>query len=157
MVDQFDLFSWVERQAANRQLQHRELGSRGDGDIHEVMGMIGEIEFGKFSGLCPDFDLKPKGDDGVDFVVPLNFTLDVKTFRNAQNLLHRKGKPFADIYVLAEYSEATDEATLIGWEWGAALARVPVRCFGVEDIHNHYIHRDRLRPMSDLKRRLHSV
>lgn len=120
---------------------------------YENVGLLGEWAFGQLCGLMPDLKERAGGDRGVDFVVPLRFTVDVKTARRAIHLIHEVGKPFADIFVLAEFSDQTGEATLLGWEWGAVLARAPAKDFGY-GIVNHYIHRDRLRPMRALAARL---
>ena len=128
---------------------HRPL-SKGSGKV----GMAGEVAFGMWSGHCPDFENKPEGDGGIDFTVNLKFTVDVKTARKPLNLIHEKGKPFADIYVLAGYDEKTGDATLIGWTWGKTLAKQPVATFK-HDVLNHYLDADELDTMESLAERLH--
>lgn len=120
---------------------------------YENVGLAGEFAFGKFCGLMPDVSERPQGDAGVDFCLPLLFTVDVKTARRACYLIHEQGKPFADVYVLAEYFDATKTAALVGWEFGARLAAAPVRDFGY-GILSHWIPRDQLRPMDDLAGRV---
>ena len=120
---------------------------------HNEVGMAGEFSFGEFCGLWPDTESKPGGDGGIDFTVPLKFTVDVKTARKPGNLIHEQGKPVADIYVLAGYDDQSEKATLLGWQWGATLAAAPVRDFGYGVI-NHYIPQSQLRPMSELQARL---
>ena len=43
-----------------------------------------------------------------------------------------------------------EEAALIGWEYGEALEKAPRKDFGYGII-NHYIHKNKLRSMDDLK------
>ena len=116
---------------------------------YELVGLSGEIAFGKFSGLTPDLSERPEGDKGVDFTTPNGMTIDVKTARKAFNLIHEEGKVFVDIYVLAQYADKTEKADLLGWEYGHALKDAPKRDFGYGII-NHYIHKDKLRPMQDI-------
>ncbi len=104
---------------------------------------------------------RPAGDRGVDFRVFFQFDgkiaaypVDIKTARKAFNLIVESGKvDDRTIYVLAQYENAADNASLIGWEWGAAIKKAPVRDFGY-GILSHYIHRNSLRPMEELKQRL---
>jgi hypothetical protein len=127
--------------------------SRPLSEGYENVGLAGEFEFGRFCGQMPDLSERPAGDKGVDFVVPLLYTVDVKTARKAHSLIHEASKPLAaDIYVLAEYGE-DDEAKLVGWVWRAALAKADIKDFG-HDIDNRYIPREMLRPMEELGRRI---
>jgi hypothetical protein len=126
--------------------------SRPLSDDHENVGLAGEFEFGRFCGQMPDLSERPAGDKGVDFVVPLLYTVDVKTARKASNLIHEASKPLAaDIYVLAEH--IGDDARLLGWAWRSTLAAAPVKDFG-HGIENRYIPREMLRPMEELGRRI---
>jgi len=120
---------------------------------YNYVGMLGEWEFGKLVGLFPDFSEKPGGDNGADFTIKLSFTVDVKTARRAYNLIHEQGKPFADIYVLAEYKDDDDSIMLIGWEWGYCLRNAPTKDFGYGVI-NHYISREKLRDINELMERM---
>ena len=120
---------------------------------HDKVGLAGEFSFGEFCGLWPDTRLLSGGDSGVDFRVKLSFTVDVKTYRKPGNLIHEKGKPFADIFVLAKYEESTGKSRLLGWEWGSKLKKAPVRDFGYGVI-NHYISASQLRSMKELQGRL---
>lgn len=125
----------------------------GLSDGYEEIGLLGEIEFGKFSGICPDFTDRPDGDNGYDFVVPMLYTLDVKTFRKAHNLIHEAAKPLlSDIYVLAHHVDGRTE--LVGWEWRRTLLDAPTRKFHPDGPVNRYIPREKLRPMSELGRRI---
>jgi len=120
---------------------------------HNAVGMAGEFAFGEFCGLWPDTTDRVGGDNGFDFIVPLKFTVDIKTARKAFHLIHEKGKNFADIYVLAEYDDESNTAQLIGWEFGKTLEKAPTKDFGYGVI-NHYIRQKELRPMSELKNRM---
>lgn len=120
---------------------------------YELVGLRGEWEFALLSGIMPDFADKPEGDSGIDFLVPIVLSVDVKTARKANYLLHEVGKSFADLYVLAEYDEITGKTTMVGWTWGTVLRKAPV-----DDgekfkhgVRNHYIARQKLRPMDELK------
>lgn len=122
-------------------------------DGYDLVGLLGEVAFARAFRLALDLDRKPKGDGGVDFVMPLKFSVDVKTARKAVHLIHEKGKPIADIYVLAEYSDEGPDVKLIGWEWGKVLAAAPVRDFG-HGVLSHFIHHASLRPMDQLAERI---
>jgi hypothetical protein len=119
----------------------------------DSVGIAGEIAFGQFCGVCPDFSVGMKhGDGGVDFVVPLLYSVDVKTAATGLNLVHRQDKPLAaDIYVLAE-SDGLD-ATLVGWAWKSQLERAEVRDLG-HGIPVRFVPREMLRPMADLAARV---
>jgi hypothetical protein len=121
-------------------------------NFNEV-GMAGEFAFGEFCGLWPDTSLSRNGDGGHDFTVPLMFRVDVKTFRLPRCLLVEVGKPICDIYVLAGYDDETRKAELLGWEWGATVAKAPTHDFG-RGVVSHYIPADELRNMSELQRRI---
>ena len=154
------LFSFVQSSLDEAAKQRHDLHvdhptSRPLSEGYEEVGMAGEFEFGKFCGQMPDFERRPSGDKGIDFTLPVMYTVDVKTARKAGNLIHERGKRFADIYVLAEYDDTTKAATLVGWTWGITLRAAPTKDFGYGVI-NHYIARENLRPMSDLKRMMAS-
>ena len=121
-------------------------------DYHTV-GLAGETAFGMLTGRMPDLERRIEGDAGVDFYIPLRFSVDVKTARKALHLIQEQGKISADIYVLAEYDDETKKARLIGWEWGKTLEKAPVKDFGYGII-NHYIPASKLKPMDELKERL---
>jgi hypothetical protein len=120
---------------------------------YELVGLVGEGEFSRVSHQPLDLNRRPGGDGRVDFVVPFRVTIDVKTARKAGNLIEEEGKVTCDVYVLAEYSDDTRSAILVGWEKGSVLARAPLRDFG-HGILNHYIPRDQLRPIPDLLKRM---
>jgi hypothetical protein len=149
-----DAIRLLKQEAAARHTLHADhVSHRPLSEGYEDVGLIGEAEFARVSGLPLDLKRRPGGDGRVDFVVPLRATVDIKTARRAFNLIEEEGKATCDIYVLAEYSDDTSRATLLGWEKGSVLARAPVRDFG-HGILNHHIPRDRLRPIEDLLRRI---
>ena len=120
------------------------------GENHDLVGVSGEAIFAKYFGLKINDDIKPEGDDGIDFLLGLNFSVDVKTARKPFNLLLEVGKPVADIYVLAEYNDGAQN--LLGWEWGMNLSQAPTRDFGYGVI-NHYIPAEELRSLDELLNR----
>jgi len=122
-------------------------------DDYELVGLVGEFEWGQFTGITMDMTRRPEGDGGVDSFIYVRYSVDVKTARKPFNLIHEKGKPFADIFVLAGYSDETEKATLLGWHWGKALAKAPVREFG-HGVLNHYIAASELHPLSELEKRM---
>ncbi len=145
---------YLSQAAINRhELHENHSSSRPLSDNYEGGGIDGEVAFSMFSGIACDLSERPGGDKGIDFVVPLLFTVDVKTARKAYHLIHETGKSFADIYVLAEYNGEGKPATLLGWEYGSKLSKAPTKDFGYGII-NHYIHKSKLRPMTELKKRV---
>lgn len=144
----------LKREAEARHDAHKDhASSRPLSEDYEYVGLLGESKFGELSGLMPDLQRKLSGDNGVDFVVPLKFSVDVKTARKAYHLIHEQGKNFADIYVLASFDDETQSVKLVGWEWGATLKRAPIKDFGY-GIMNHYIPAKDLKPMDELKKRM---
>ena len=121
---------------------------------HDAVGIAGEEAFAAAIGQRPDYTIRGAGDGGCDFTVHMPFTVDVKTFRKAFHLLVEEGKTGADIYVLARYDDATGAASLLGWAWGATIIAAPVADFGY-GVRSHHVRADRLRPMSDLFRKIH--
>lgn len=123
-------------------------------DDYEFVGLLGEATFAREFNQPLNWSRLKGGDGGIDFTLPLRFTLDVKTFRKAGNLIQEQNKVTADIYVLGQYCDGAEPTVeLIGWEWGSVLGAQPVKDFGYGII-THYIPRERLRSMSDLHRRL---
>lgn len=120
---------------------------------YETVGLVGEAQFACDFHQPLDWERRPGGDNGCDFIVPFKMIVDVKTFRRPFHLIVEPGKVHrADIYVLAGYSDETLRAELLGWEWRQAVERAPVKKF--EGIDNHYIAAGQLRPMEDLHRRI---
>jgi hypothetical protein len=118
--------TFIAKYADSRAALHQgHASSRPLSEGYERVGLAGEFAFGRFCGQMPDLSERPGGDAGVDFVVPLLYTVDVKTAKKANNLIHEAFKPMAaDIYVLAEYVEG-DEAELVGWAWRSSLSSAP--------------------------------
>lgn len=140
--------------AKDRSALHKDHAScRQLSENYDEIGMAGELAFGKMFGLMPDLELRPEGDKGVDFRVILGLSVDVKTAQKPYNLIHEVGKPFADLYVLCQYHDDTGRATIIGWETGSILRAAPTRDFGYGVV-NHYIPADRLRPISELRKKV---
>lgn len=144
---------YISEEARQREALHKgQASSRPLSDDYEAVGLFGEFKFGAFSGIMPNLQPKPEGDSGIDFVMLMRFTLDVKTARKPKNLIHEKGKKFVDIYVLASYEE-DKSVKLLGWEWGAKLRKAPTKDFGYGVI-NHYIPAEKLRPMEELESKM---
>lgn len=116
----------------------------------EVARIAGLLEVGRMLGQHPRLASAERG--GPDFIAWADCSVDVKTARKAANLIHEVNKPMADIYVLARYDDATQQATLLGWTWGKALKAAPTNTFGHRVV-NHYIPLARLEAMSSLQER----
>lgn len=145
-----------ERDAFHVDTKTNKQSLRGDGAVADVIGLAGEMAFGRKVGTLPDLADRRGGDNGVDFVLPLCFTVDVKTARKAGNLIQPQGKVRADIYVLAQWDDDSKAVALLGWEWGAKLRAAPVRDFGY-GVLNHYIPKTDLRPMDELVNRVGKI
>jgi hypothetical protein len=84
----------------------------------DPMGMLGEMAFALITGHAVDLEQRIEGDEGYDFIVPLKFTIDVKTTAKTEksnNLMVQEGKVKADIYVLAMVEN--DMPDFVGWAW----------------------------------------
>jgi hypothetical protein len=122
-----------------------------DKTIEEYVGIKGEIQFASEFGLEVDTVDRLEGDGGIDFVLPIG-NINVKTYRKPYNLLVKTTERLsrADIYVLVGYSEVTDNATLLGWEWKTEMLRCPTKNFGFGFV-NYYKPAHRLRSIVELK------
>ena len=118
----------------------------------QIKGLLGEAEFQRVFGLPMDFQLRRGGDSGIDFWLPLYYSVDVKTAHKPDYLIQEQGKATADIYVLAEYRGPDQLPKLLGWEWGSILRATSCRDFGY-GILNHHIPRDRLQSIEYLLKR----
>lgn len=148
------LLEIVRLEAQRRHESHaNHKSSRPLSDGYEEVGLLGELAFAMATGVMPDLQRRLDGDKGIDFILPVRLSVDVKTARKAFNLIHEQGKPFADIYVLARYNDDGGNVTLLGWEFGSVLKAAPVKDFGY-GIMSHYIPSEKLRPMDTLLRRL---
>lgn len=141
----------VARERAELHGQHA--SSRPLSEGYEECGLAGEFAFAHDFHLPLDWTRRPAGDSGIDFWVPMLFSLDVKTARKPLNLAVEKGKVAADIYVLAGFADDVLRAKLLGWEWGEAVRAAPLRDLGY-GILSHCIPAGLLRPMAELKRRI---
>lgn len=133
------------------------------GKNYEEVGLRGEWEFACFSGIMPK--LMVGGDGGVDFEIPVVFTVDVKTSRKGDALLVEAGKVKADIYVLAHYVEADEasgeertlgDAHLLGWTFAANVKSVEP-CDTGRGVINHRIPVEKLRSMDDLAKMMGKI
>jgi hypothetical protein len=131
------------------QLHEHHASSRPLSPDYELVGLAGEAELAKRTGLDIDASDRPAGDGGTDFAVTL--TIDVKTARKPGNLIVERGKVVSSIYVLARYDDQTESAELLGWAWGAEMKARPVRDFGY-GVLNHYLPARELKPMDSLDR-----
>lgn len=125
-------------------LHHDDASSRPLSKDYEYIGLLGEVRFSELYNLSIDLTSKPKGDNGIDFYTPIG-TIDVKTAQKPYHLLVEKGKVFADIYVLAQFS-MPDIINFIGWHYGEYISQQPTKYFGY-NILNHYIHQSALYSM----------
>jgi hypothetical protein len=113
----------------------------------ELIGVRGEQAFAELTGLPMDTTDRPEGDGGVDFTFTAEHSIDVKTFRNARNLLVEVGKVKADIYVLGQ--DTPFGVHFVGWAKRAEVLVAPTRDFGY-GVASHYIAAGELRPMDAL-------
>jgi hypothetical protein len=154
----FDVFNPIKRIAEIRERLHKNhASSRQLTEQTNAVGLVGEFRFGEEFGVYPDTSVRPSGDNGIDFIMPLTFSIDVKT-RN----YHPKWEPFyllieegtinADIYVLALIHPDGDKCKLAGWIWGEDACRYPVDDLGT-GVRNHQVPVADLRPMDELKNR----
>lgn len=123
---------------------------------NDLVGIAGELEFGRLVGQAPTFALKGRGDGGRDFWIAVLYSVDVKTYRKPGHILAKAdGRAFCDLYVLAGYDDATRRATLLGWTTGKKLAAAPVKPWsnGANDKPAHYIARGELRDMEEFEQK----
>lgn len=124
----------------------------------DVVGMRGEHAFGELAGFYPDTSRRRKGDGGIDYVVPLLFSIDVKTRSERAGglsetfLLVEEGKIIADIYVLAILSNNKENCECVGWISKQEIAKYPVDDLGT-GVRNHQVPALNLRSMLELRRR----
>jgi hypothetical protein len=121
-----------------------------------MVGVAGELALSQLTGMAPDLSLRPAGDDGVDSLIFLRYTVNVHAARKPFNLIHEEGQKMADIMILASYDDETQQSELLGWEWGKTLLQAPVKDFG-HGVMNHHIPRANLRPLSELSDRVINI
>lgn len=148
-------------QAARRDAAHAGQPVTNDfSDDRQLLGMQGETAFGEFSGLYPHTHDGPYGDGGIDFTVPLKFTVDVKTTTFAgsdaepMHLKHFVGHQMADIFVLAYHEQAQNSTRLMGWCWKSELKDGEKRQFPPHNRDNYCLPVRSLHPMRELRDRL---
>ena len=151
-----DLDEFFQIEADRRDEQHAGSPlSRPLNPDYELIGIVGEAEFSHQTGL--PLQLKPTdgaGDGGIDFNVPLRYTVDVKCSPTPGHLFVDEGKVIADIYVLAGYRAEDKTAYLIGWEWGRIVKKARAYDKYNKGIIAHTIPREQLRPMTELLSRV---
>ena len=99
----------LKKIAAQRENLHKNhASSRPLSKNYEYLGLKGEAKFSEEFEIPMDNKLRPSGDGGRDFPSVLG-NIDVKTARKAFNLLVEVGKVVSDVYVLAKYTDKTDE------------------------------------------------
>ena len=136
--------------ASDRERLHENhASSRPLSKDYEYIGLKGEEKFAEEFNMELDEQLRPEGDGGRDFPSHLGI-IDVKTARKAYNLIVEEGKTVSDIYILAQYTDETDKAELLGWAYKYEVLDAPTRDFGYGII-NHYIPKQNLRWIQTLK------
>ncbi len=119
-------------------------------DGYELVGLAGEQAFCDWAGISPDLSLKPKVNGGYQHKIN-GRKVSIKPYRKPNNLLVEEGKVRADIYVLALYRDATQDATLLGWATkDEVLAREPYDVGGMGVV-SHAIHHTALHDMDELR------
>jgi hypothetical protein len=154
----------LEQEAAARHEMHKNHPTHrplSEGYWH--VALVGEDALAKAFGLTVDMVRRPNGDGGVDNYLPLRLSpdekvtmvpVDVKTARKPFNLLVEVGKVKPKtIYMLASFDDATKTSELLGWQWGLVLLGAPTSNFGY-GVTSHYIPREDLRPLSDIRERM---
>lgn len=109
---------------------------------YDHKGVCGEVALREFFGIFEHpSGTMPGGDGGFDVSVHLRdrndqkrlLTVDVKAAVKPTWLWvepPKKGRGFADVYVLAQYNEKTRRAHLIKWHWGEVVSAAPITLFG---------------------------
>ena len=122
-----------------------------------IIGMAGEIAFGKRYCLNVDKSIRPDGDGHVDFRAVMNngkvITIDIKTAIKAYNLLIKEWEidDCSLVLVLAQYDPANEEVSFLGWQTKGIMKTMPKKVFSPRlGIMNYYCQRDQLRSMEEL-------
>ncbi|MBO0715748.1 MAG: hypothetical protein J2P55_00225 [Rhizobiales bacterium] len=148
----------IDAAAQEREALHRDdPGGRQLTDDTHRTGLLGEFKFGGRIGQMPDLSCKRNGDGGIDFVVPVLMTLDVKTRHDRPNdprfyMLVEERKVAADLYVCAIIA---DDGTTdcVGWMLGRDVETYPVGDLGT-GVRNHQVPVDDLQAISELEARI---
>jgi hypothetical protein len=125
------------------------------GQTH-IRGLKGEIAFADFYGLQPDLQIRPEGDDGIDFEVEwciadcADVTVDLKTTRyDTGNLLvKRDRRSRSDRYVLAVVPKKSISVRLIGWVERDTVLDAPLTDHTGHFV-NHEVRQNDLRALPD--------
>ena len=125
---------------------------------HEI-GLRGELEFAQMFNVCPNLKLKRRGDSGIDFVIPLQFSIDVKTakYRELGNDLlvtvrNDEGRSKPDIYVLYVLSQDESYLECRGWQWRTFVEKQRSYDTG-RGLINYVVWAKDLKPISELEKR----
>lgn len=145
----------VEEAKARHEMHKDHLSHRPLSVNYELKGLRGEQALAEFLGNDIDWERRPNGDGGKDNTITakdgLRYPIDVKCASKPNNLIVEVGKVGGlTIYVLAGYNSETDQATLLGWQWGSIVEAAPVKDFGY-GVYNHYIPVGNLRSMEELR------
>lgn len=123
-----------------------------DENREDIIGLSGEIAFGKKYNLNPDLKIRPNGDNHIDFKIKINddkiITLDVKTAQKAYNLLIKEWEidKCSDILILAQFHNEED-IEFLGWSTKKEMKNQPKKIFSSLNINNYYLHKNKLKPM----------
>jgi len=121
-----------------------------------IIGMAGELAFGKRYCLNVDKSIRPDGDGHVDFRAVMNngktLTIDIKTATKAYNLLIKEWEidDCSLVLVLAQYDPANEEVSFLGWQTKGVMRTMPKKVFSSLGIMNYFCQRDKLRSMEEL-------
>ena len=126
-----------------------------DPNEEHIVGVRGELLFGKEFGMEIDEELKRGGDDGYDFKTD-KYSIDVKVTRRMPFLLVKEcdvdDMRIADILVLIRGDG--DDMRLAGWEYGDNVREWPKKRFREGSYMTYYRREEDLLPISDLKKML---
>lgn len=116
-----DQLKTVYAHGRERDNLHAEANSFIDREKTHIRGLKGEIAVAEYYGLETDLELRPTGDNGIDFtcwwlLCPVE--VDVKTTEYVSNpwlKVKADGHKTADVYILCVDDGADIE--LVGWAW----------------------------------------
>jgi len=116
-----DQLKTVYAHGRERDNLHAEANSFIPREKTHIRGLKGEIAVAEYYGLSTDLELRPTGDNGVDFscwwlLCPVQ--VDVKTTEYVTNpwlKVKADGHKTADVYILTADNGADIE--LVGWAW----------------------------------------
>ena len=128
-----------------------------DPNKEDIIGMAGELAFGKRYCLNVDKSIRPDGDGHVDFRAVMNngkvITIDIKTAIKAYNLLIKEWEidDCSLVLVLAQYDPKNEEVSFLGWQTKGIMKTMPKKVFSSRlGIMNYYCPRDQLNSMEEL-------